>query len=247
MSEEFNDFIDMGFDYCPDELVYQVISADEPSRVQRSARMAALKEIANPMVKKGFDTRRINQETERNPRTNLQYWHRSDDFIEESDAKKMRTFSRLYNVLTDLKNEYGKEPEWFESYARVLYDTVHRILRIKQADMEVFKPQISYLEQLIYARYRLGMNDIRTMSKRGLANKILSKDEDLMKRGDYLDETKLYTSGDKKAESAPKQIGDGNTQESIINAIFGNTGMRRDGEKTVERTITITVRDQVID
>ncbi len=49
------------------------------------------------------------------------------------------------------------------------------------------------------------------------------------------------------AISNNKQINNDSTQNAIINAIFGNNNIRKDGEKTVERTITITIKDSVID
>lgn len=250
MAVDFSSYVDMGLDHCPAEHVYRISSRDESLSVSRLSRMAALKEIrggSKPIRKYAFDTRRIDQEHERNPRTNLQYWHRADAFIDAEDDVKLRRFAKLMTVLSDIKKKFGAEPEWFESYARVLYDTVHRILRIKQADLDIFKPQLSYLEQLVYARYRLSMEDIEKLSKTEIEENILSKDESLLKRGRYLAETGLVASGDGRNE---KLVIDGNkstTQDSIINAIFGNNGIRREGEKTVERTITITIRDQVLE
>jgi hypothetical protein len=200
--------------------------------------------------KVAFDTRRVDQEAGRIPRSNLQYWHRTDPFVEEKDEKKLQSFARLMKVMDELRQDFGSEPEWFESYARVLYDAVHRILRIKQADLEIFRPQVSYLEQLVYARYRLTMSDLATMPEEHLRRVVLSKDEVLMKRGDYLRRTGIVKSDGEKKDD-PKLVVDGNggksTQEALINAIFGNDNLRRDGERSVERVITITVRDNVID
>ena len=246
---DFADYVEMGFDVCPSEPVYRIQSRDESLSISLRARLAALEALQSgfkPIRKVAFDTRRIDQESERNPRTNLQYWHRADAFIDEGDESKLRVFAKLMTILTDLKKDFGTQPEWFESYSRVLHDNVYRILRIKQADLDIFKPQLSYLEQLVDARYRLSMEDLDKLSNNEIRAKILSKDEALMKRGQFLQETGLVSKGN---ENQQIKI-DGNvasTQESIVNAIFGNTGMRRDGEKTVERTITITIRDQAID
>jgi hypothetical protein len=250
LADDFSSYADMGLDHCPAEHIYKIASRDESLQVGVQSRLAALKEIKRgnkPILKVAFDTRRIDQEHERNPRTNLQYWHRADAFIDADDDIKLRRFARLMTVLADIKKAFGAEPEWFESYARVLYDTVHRILRIKQADLDIFKPQLSYLEQLVFTRYRLTMEDLETMAKSELQERLLSKDESLMKRGRFLEETGLVSKGDGRTE---KLVIDGNkntTQDSIVNAIFGNNGLRREGEKTVERTITITIRDQVLD
>ncbi len=246
IAAEYADYVDIGLNFCPSEFVFKIRSKDENAEVIRSARFCALNEIVGGAIKKyAFDTRHINQETERNPRTNLQYWNRSDEFIERDDSEKLKIFAGLMNILNDIKNDLGKEPEWFESYSRVLYDTVERILRVKQGDLDIFRPQLSYLEQLVYARYRLNMENLTKMSKDEIRSKILSKDEALLKRGEYLKSTGGFVKDSKKEQGI---IIDGkSTQENIVNAIFGNSGFRRDGEKNVERTITITIKDTVIE
>ena len=228
---------------------YKVTSSLEGGSVGQQARLAAFASFEkSPLVKLAFDTRRIDQENDRNPRKNLQYWHRSDPFIDEADEKSLKTFSKLAKVLNNLKKKLGTSPEWFESYARQLYDNVYRILRVKESDLDIFRPQLSYLEQLIFARYRMSMEDIQKFSEDKLEEKILAKDEDLIGRNSYLKETKgeeensALVSNSMNKDSMTKT-----TQESIVNAIFGGAGMRRDGERTVERTITITIRDNVID
>jgi hypothetical protein len=233
-------------DVCPNKQIYKVASRDESYSVSNKARQAALKELNSKrqeLVKFAFDTRRIDQENDRNPRTNLQHWHRQDEFIDEEDQNKINIFAKLLVPLNELKEKFGADPDWHESYARVLLDTVNRILRIKQGDGEFFRPQMAYLEQLLDARYRLRLEDIQKKSADELRDVIIKKDENLIKRGIY-----RVTNAKIGANELMKK--DGNmalTQESIVNAIFGNNAIRREGEKTVERTITITIRDQVID
>ncbi len=101
------------------------------------------------------------------------------------------------------------------------------------------------MEQLLFARYRLSLNDIKGMSKEALRERIMQKDEHLLKRGRYQSAV-----GKSELESRAVTIKDGNgkiTQDSIVNAIFGNNNFRREGENKVERTITITIRDEVLD
>jgi hypothetical protein len=242
----------------PATRTYQ-ISVSEDTRVRQSAREAALESIIpcmisklasdvgqNQITKVAFDTRRVDQEGTRNPRKNLQYWHRSDQFIEEEDEKKLKTFAKLAKVLTKMKTELGTSPEWFESYSRQLYDNVSRILRVKEADMDIFRPQLSYLEQLIFARYRLSMENLEKLSSEEIQDKILAKDEELIGRSAYLKETR---GEDENVNSIRIKDANGQplTQDSIIQAIFGSGSLRKDGEKTVERTITITLRDNVIE
>lgn len=253
LSEIINDYVDYidSNGYVPSEKSYRITSLEEDRFVKQAARQAAFNNfstpIHSPLVKFAFDTRHINQENERNPRTNLQYWHRAQQFIDENDDKKLKIFARLANLLTNLKKTFGTAPEWFESYARQLYDNVHRIIRVKEADFDIFRPQLAYLEQLIYARYRLSMENIEKYSDKQLQDCILSKDESLIGRNNYLKEVKadeeISSNTIMKNTSIEK-----NTQESIINAIFGaNSNFRKDGEKTVSRTITIKITDEVVD
>ena len=231
----------------PKTRTYKIASSLDGPGAGMAAREAAFKSLTEkpaPLTKLAFDTRRVDQENDRNPRTNLQYWHRSDPFIDDEDKKKIDIFARVGKVLNKLRDKLGTEPEWFESYARVLYDSVNRILRIKQADMDIFRPQLSYLEQLVYARYRLTMADLENFSEEKLSERILAKDENLSGKGDF-----MKVLGDQK--DSPKDIvKDGlakTTQESIVNAIFGANNLRRTGENSVERTITIKIVDRVID
>jgi len=230
----------------PSKLSYKIASDNsESTTIERSAREAAYKASLTGIKKVAFDTRRFDQETTRNPRSNLQSWVRSEQFIDEDMQEKIDTFARMLKPLEELKQSFGAQPEWHDSYSRTLYDHVQRILRIKQADLDIFKPQLSYLEQLMFARYRLSMEELKRIKEAELKEVILKKDENLLKRGTYLAVTQSEPI--KEASNVVIKDGNGVTQESIVNAIFGNNGFRRDGEKTVERTITITIKDQVID
>lgn len=266
ISQVVDDFVELSksSSELPLKKTYKVASSKEPTTIGRSARLAALKEINNNTIlnkyafarydspssicqdKIAFDTRRIDQENTRNPRANLQYWNRSQQFVDDQDTDKLNTFAKLLYPLKEIKNQFGNEPEYFESYSRILGDLVSRIVQVDKEDVEVFKPQLAYLEQLLFARYRLSLNDINKMSKDDLKAKILQKDEHLLKRGKYQNITGSKTSVERK----PIVNKDGNiglTQDSIVSAIFGNNDFRRDGESKVERTITITIRDEVME
>jgi hypothetical protein len=245
---DFEHLANVGANNLPTQRKY-IIKEKSDDFAERKARKAALSSLGISKLKKiAFDTRRIDQETERNPRSNLQYWNRSDQFINEEMQDKLNTFSKLMTVLKEIKASYGTAPEWHESYARVLHDNVERILRLKIGDQDIFGPQISYLEQLVFARYRLSMEEITKFSSYDLSKRILDKDENLLKRGIYLAQTGGF---DKESSGQnSKLIIDGksnNTQQNIIEAIFGNPDLRRNGERSVERTITITIRDEVKD
>lgn len=270
LSELASFVTEMSSDFCnyaennaelPAKLVYKVVKPERSERVARAAFWDSIE--PKPVARDGFnklafDTRRVDQEHERNPRSNLQYWHRSQPFIDQEAQNKINIFSKLFVVLNDLKQSYGHSQEWHDSYSRMLYDNINRTLRIKQADSDIFGPQLCYLEQLLSARYRLNLEDISKMSSEELKAAILNKDESLLKRGFFLEQASknlLNKDGQNNiansevvAAAPAPQVKVINTQESIINAIFGASNLsRKDGERKAERTITITIRDEVID
>jgi hypothetical protein len=232
-------------DYMPAKFVYKIASSKESSSVERSARKAAFTSIARPsIVKRAFDSRRTDQDAERNPRHNLQYYTRSQQFIDEEDQKRLESFARLVKPLNAIKDKFGTHPEYFHSHARKLSESVTSLLKVKESDMDIFRPQMDYLEQLLYARYRISKEDLQKMGSGMLQERILSKDEDLLKRGSFMHITGTEEEQPKTVASISKDGRNGLTQESVINAIFGNNNIRRDGEKKVTRTITITISDE---
>lgn len=279
ISQMAGDFLEYSIENTktPQSLKYTFLDSLEPNKVERSARKAALLSLQPVLTKFAFDTRRVDQDNERVPRSNLQYWHRSQEFLDEEDRNKIDTFTKLNQVLHNIHNDFGGSPEWQDSYSRVLADTVDRILRIKQADGDIFRPQLSYLEQLLLARYRVTLEQINKLSHDEIMNIILSKDEKLTKLGMIPivvkttkdSERGLAKSGDSSEMSAinstlrslnsslqnmAKQAGgsqividcnkNGSSPDSGLNSLFGNIA-RKEGEKLVERTITITIRDEV--
>lgn len=249
----------------PNKLTYKIAMREEPAKIERSARKVAMEQFQTtnkPLMKFAFDTRRIDQENDRNPRSNLQYWHRSQEFITDEQQKKINVFSKVLLTLEELKKSFGRVPEWHDSYARVLLDKVVNTLRIKQGDSDIFGPQLAYLEQLMYARYRITMDEIEKIGSEDLKKVILAKDEVLTKRGIFfnsMDDKQVKDGNNAVAATntasavVPTSIViDGSkiptTQEAIVNAIFGKDSLtRKDGERTVERTITITIRDEALE
>lgn len=228
-----------------DSYVYHVNDSDEDSQIQGAATIAALKSCLSPITKVAFDTRKFNPETDRNPRSNLQHYNRSAKFLEEEEIKKIEILSKLIDPIQEIKDTFEKDPDWQESYARILLDNLDKTLLINQKDLDIFKPQLEYLLQILYLRYRLTEEDVLNKTKDELKNIILSKDEKLLKKASV---QQILLQKQAPTKVVNKQItNDSSTQEAIINAIFGNNNIRKDGEKTVERTITITIKDSVID
>jgi hypothetical protein len=245
------------------KIEYEVSNDERKDRKNFLSRIAT-EGSSSTLKKVAFDTRRINQETTRNPRSNLQYWHRSQPFIDDEAQGKINVFAKLAFTLKDLEDEFGTRPDWHNSYARVLNDAVQRILRIKQADQDIDPSQLSYLEQLLNTRYRLTMEDIETMSHSNLKNSILSKDESLLKRGLIYDSPKkeaattasiehkfiellmAQAQANIQANLIKTNTPVASSQETALASLFGG-GVRREGERVVERTVTITIRDEVKD
>ncbi len=248
MTEDYSQMVASGADKFPSKRFYKIAYTEEAGAVSRGARKAALGNILAPKLTKiAIDTRRIDQETVRNPRSNMQNWHRSDLFVSDNVQDKLDVFGKIKECLNEIKQIYGREPEYLTSYAAELDGHVERALRLNIGDKDYFEPQLAYLEQILFARYRLSMDEIKRIEKRDIKKAILSKDEDLLKRGAYLDRTGGFN---KSSEDPHKIVINGNgagTQQNIIEAIFGNNNLRRDGEKKVQRTITITVTDEVKD
>jgi hypothetical protein len=237
----------------PSKKVYKVQASLEPGIVKRAARTAAMRAMLPPdeLRKVAFDTRRINQETERVPRANLQYWNRSQQFLDEEAKNRIKSLAKLIKPLEMIRDKYGHHPEYFQSYARSLHDSVKRAIKVDEEELDIFRPQIDYLEQLLFARYRLSLEDLQKKQPKNIYDQLIKRDEDLIRRDAYLKVTN--DAGDDGVKQSSFSLGkDGNglnatTQDSIINAIFGNKDLRRDGEKKVERTITITIKDEVVE
>jgi hypothetical protein len=233
--------------------VYKVQASLEPGMVKRAARAAAMRAMmpSEGLTKVAFDTRRIDQETERVPRANLQYWNRSQQFLDEEAKNRIKAMSKLIKPLDMIRDKYGHHPEYFHSYARSLHDSVKRAIKVDAQELDIFRPQIDYLEQLLFARYRLSLEDIQNKPAQHIYDQLIKRDEDLIRRDAYLNLTN--DAHDENVKQSAFVMGkDGNglnasTQDSIINAIFGNQDLRRDGEKKVERTITITIKDEVVE
>ena len=254
--------------------LYNLISRgtkDVASRKEaRELRKIAL-EAASGLKKVAFDTRRIDQETEYNPRRGLQYYNRSEPFVSEAMGQKLANFTRLRNILNDIKDVYGKEPEWQDSNARILLATLDKGLRAGVNDSDFTESQrgvggLDYIDQLMYVRYRLSSDDLDKMSEADLRKSILSKDEELTNKygvANIADNSKMVASNSvdvpKKADVVVAPIRKSNdvsreitktdvgnqSYDSLIDKLFGNVKASYDSPE-IERTVTITIKDSII-
>lgn len=199
-------------------------------------RLANLQINPQGMVKVAFDSRRIDQETEFNPRRGLQFYNRSDAFITQAISSKLKTFNRLKLILNEFKMQFGKKPEWQDSYLRVLFNYLERALRTVQQDGDYTDNQpgvgsFDYLEEMLYVRYRLTSEQLSSMTDEEIKKSLLSKDEELIRDINHA------------AEITRSDVGTQN-YDTLLEKLFGGIKATKDNPE-VERTITITIKDSL--
>lgn len=245
MANDFISFASSG--NIPNKLSYKISDDQEDLLIESFSRKAGLSCINQPLTKLAFDQRKFDPTKDIHPRTALQNYIRNDEYLDRTATKEVEILLKLKKPIEEIYKEYHSLPEWIDSYSRSLQNGLDRIMNISFGELELFKPQIEYLKQLLYLRYRLSLEDILSKSEEELKKIILEKDEKMVK-SHTLDKLKSSAAKEEIKKEAPIiKDSNGLTQESIVNAIFGNNQIRRSGEKTVERTITITIRDQVLD
>lgn len=197
-------------------------------------RQAAILDSNNSIVKTGLDPRHIDQEVEYNPRRGLQHYHRSENFINESNAEKIKSLNKLHDVMEEIKEQYGKEDGWQDSYARVLFGIIEKTFnKIKsKKDFTDAQPTIGsldYIEELLYVRYRLSFDNLRDLDNFEIKKIILSKDENLI-HNPILHE--------KKEETRAKTLKSENLDsDSPMYKLFESLKMMEDQNKEFEVTI----------
>jgi hypothetical protein len=224
--------------------IYQLISDASYTIIGRNnslkLRKAGFESISNKngFKKLAFDTRRIDQEVQYNPRRGLQNYHRSEQFITEATSQKLKNFGKLRRVLESLKEEFGKEAEWQDSYARVLLSTLDKGLRIKEQDGDFSDAQpsmgsLDYIEELLHVRYRLTFDDLSNKSEKELKKVILSKDEELIRKD-----------VNHALQITKQDVGE-KTYNDLVEKLFGGIKATKENPE-VERTVTITIKDKIV-
>jgi len=197
-----------------------------------------IKKASNGFVKTAFDTRRIDQESEFLPRKALRNYHRSEQFISEGMSNKIEAFVKLSKVLEGLKNDFGKEPEWQDSYARILISSVNKGLRTEQKDGDFSEVQpsvasLDYLEELMHVRYRLTIDDLMKMGEADIKKTILSKDEHLIYKN-------------LMGNEIIKQNNIQPVYNDLLEKLFGGIKASKENPEIV-RTVTITIKESLPD
>lgn len=211
-----------------------------------------LGKIANSsIIKQAFDTRRINQETEFNPRRGAQYYQRSEPFLRSDTTQKIETFKKLKIAVDEVKETYVGAPEWFDSNCRVLSSTIDRTLRVEQKDLDYSEPHLDYLSELLYLRYRLSMDDLNSMDKDGIKIRVLSKDEklsnSLYKNSNYSSQNINTNTSSIQTYSQPiVSPASPSSVDQFLAKLLENVKASNESPD-VERSIVLTVRDKIND
>jgi hypothetical protein len=224
---------------------YQLISSgicDIPTRNRSiELRKAILKDALSKdgFKKVAFDTRRIDQGLDINPRRGLQNYHRSEAFLSEAISQKLKNFSKLKKVLDKMKSKYEREPAWQDSYARVLHSTLSKGLRSEQKDDDFTDNQpgvgnLDYIEELLHVRYRLTFDDLTNLSEDNLEKRILDKDEELSHKD--VQNALEFSKRDVATQS----------YDTLLEKLFGNIHATKENPE-VERTVTITIKDKFVE
>lgn len=221
------------------ETVISIHSSIEDRADMRSFRSKAIYEFNRPIVKNAFDTRRINQYTDYNPRRNLQYYHRSEPFITKDASNVIKTFFKLKTAVDAIKEDFLGDPDWLDSYCRILSAALDRTLRVEQKDMDFFQPQMDYLNELLYLRYRLKDDDIEKLNEKEIRNIILDKDEKLLHKQIY---SQYNNGGLFKTNNSNVVI----KQDNLVERLIGDVRANKDN-RDVSRSVTITVNDKIAD
>jgi hypothetical protein len=190
-------------------------------------------------TKVAFDTRRINQETEFNPRRGLQNYNRSESFLSEAMSDKIKNFTKLRDVIQDMKEQFGREHEWQDSNARVLLSTLDIGLRTiqKDGDYAVNQPaqgSFDYIEELLHMRYRLTFDDLSKKTASELKKVILSKDEELTRKDVN------------KALEITKSDAANQNYDTLMSKLLDGVRASKENPE-VERTITIIIKDKFVE
>lgn len=200
-------------------------------------------------VKQAFDTRRINQNTEFNPRRNLQYYQRSEPFLDDKNAEKIRLLLKVKEATDEIRNEFIGEPEWLDSYSRILCNAIDQTLRVEQKDFDYSTAQLDYLSELLYVRYRLNAENLAAADKTLLKKTFLNKDEKLLRKGIFINYKEgLHPISNNSDLHKSSEIHKTTViqQDPLIDQLFGNVKANKEN-KQVERSVTITIKDSILD
>ena len=212
------------------------------------ARQKRAEENPTAMVKTAFDTRRINQEEQFNPRRNLQNFQRSEPFITPEMSQKVRSLFKVKQAADTIREQFIGDPDWLDSNSRILCNALNNTLRVDQGDYDFFKPQFDYLDELLYLRYRLASDDIDKLSEREIKDRLLDKDERLLHKALFSNyrgrDGHMEKTSDREMPILKQTVV--SQEDSLMEKLFGNVKATHD-KKNVKRSVTISISDSIDD
>jgi hypothetical protein len=216
-------------------IVYSLLAQNADFGARQETIALRKRAFANPdpMIKVAFDTRRIDQETEFNPRRGLQNYNRSEQFLTAATADKIVHLQKLRRIAEGVKEKYGREPEWQDSYARILLNTLNQALNKDPGETQASIGSLDYVEELLFTRYRLDMETIAKYADETLRDIVLNKDEALIRKGVLM--------------PVPETTKSISVQgyDTLLDKLFSVKATAEN--PNIERTITITIKDSIGD
>lgn len=227
--------------------IYNLIFDASKGYQERKICIASRNDVLNkPIIKVAFDARKFNSETDFHPRRGLQNYQRSESFISNALSNKIFTIKKLKDVLEKIKSEFITYPEYQDSYCRILLNTVNNVLRENIKDNEFSENQQSagsfnYLEEILFARYRLTLENIANLSENDLKQNLLNKDE-ILKHKEILAPSLQSNAADPIINRAVIQA---NSYNDLLNKLFDVKATAEN--KNVKRTVSITIEDSIVE
>lgn len=208
-----------------------------------------------PLKKMAFDTRRIDQDKDYNPRRGLQHYSRSDDFVSEEDIVKINNIKKLKNITALLHEIFNKDDAWHDSFSKTLYTGLENAVNDfnKLGNFSTDQKSLTglhYIEQLLNIRYGINLTNMN-INDNEILNIILKKDEELLNKFN-----KLNLSNVKLGVEPPSNLETISTAlptrkevaevpyHTLIEKLFGEVKATVDNPN-VERSITITIKDKL--
>lgn len=200
------------------------------------------------LKKVAFDTRRVDQKNTYIPRNSLQHYHRSEDFVTNAMMDKIKSFGRLKNLLDNLKMKFGSMDEWHNSYCRFLLNSLDNALRTfqKDGDYTFNQPGVgnfAYLDQLLYARYRLDSNNLTVLTDNQIIEALTKKDGFI---NNFIPHNLETISSEKNdvLKQSEQIIKPNHNYDSIIGKMFEDVKASKDNPD-IERSVVITVKEKI--
>jgi len=140
-----------------------------------------------PLKKLAFDTRRIDQDKEYNPRRGLQHYHRSEEFVTEETLNKVNSIKKLKNITALLKDLFHNDDSWHDSFAKTLYNSLENTINDFNKLGNFSQDQksltgLNYIQQLLTIRYGINLDNVQLSKDEDILNVILNRDDELLKK-----------------------------------------------------------------